>query len=163
MIQLTILPTGYIHQVRSYKGNRTISATMLFTVSLDNTFNNSSCENETYEYRPLSEAQVHWTYNKGDKTIDMGYQNVEKFRQYFLSSFDSLQVRALLRGQVELLKWIKWRLETNPLTFITKEFSNWEPLMKQLNWDTLIELDCYFRCFCKGEGRGLRRPQPFTP
>lgn len=104
MIQLTILPTGYIHQVRSYKGNRTISATMLFTVSLDNTFNNSSCENETYEYRPLSEANVHWTYNKGDKTIDMGYQNVEKFRQYFLSSFDSLQVRALLRGQVELLK-----------------------------------------------------------
>lgn len=89
------IPSGYIHQVRSYKGNRTISATMLFTVSLDNTFNNSSCENETYEYRPLSEAKVHWTYNKGDKTIDMGYQNVEKFRQYFLSSFDSLQVDKL--------------------------------------------------------------------
>ena len=147
MIQLTILPTGYIHQVRSYKGNRTISATMLFTVSLDNTFNNSSCENETYEYRPLSEAQVHWTYNKGDKTIDMGYQNVEKFRQYFLSSFDSLQVRALLRGQVELLKWIKWRLETNPLTFITKEFSNWEPLMKWLNWDTPGRIRMLFPLF----------------
>ena len=77
-----------MHQVRSYKGNRTISATMLFTASLDNTFDNSSCENETYDYRSLSEANVHWTYNRGDKTIDMGYQNVEKFRQLLLSALN---------------------------------------------------------------------------
>lgn len=81
------IPSGYIHQVRSYKGNRTISATMLFTASIDNTFDNSSCENETYEYRSLSEAKVHWTYNKGDKTIDMGYQNVERFRESILAAF----------------------------------------------------------------------------
>lgn len=83
------IPSGYIHQVRSYKGNRTISATMLFTASIDNSFDNSSCENETYEYRPLSEANVHWTYKKGDKTIDMGYQNVETFRQSILASFEN--------------------------------------------------------------------------
>lgn len=87
---------------------------MLFTVSLDNTFNNSSCENETYEYRPLSEAKVHWTYNKGDKTIDMGYQNVEKFRQYFLSSFDSLQVRALLGGSSRIIKMNKMKVRNKP-------------------------------------------------
>ena len=61
---------------------------MLFTASIDNSFDNSSCENETYEYRPLSEANVHWTYKKGDKTIDMGYQNVETFRQSILASFE---------------------------------------------------------------------------
>ena len=61
---------------------------MLFTASIDNRFDNSSCENETYEYRPLSEANVHWTYKKGDKTIDMGYQNVETFRQSILASFE---------------------------------------------------------------------------
>ena len=60
---------------------------MLFTASIDNTFDNSSCENETYEYRSLSEAKVHWTYNKGDKTIDMGYQNVERFRESILAAF----------------------------------------------------------------------------
>ena len=74
--------------MRSYKGNRTISATMLFTASIDNSFDNSSCENETYEYRSLSEANVHWTYKKGDKTIDMGYQNVETFRQSILAAFE---------------------------------------------------------------------------
>ena len=83
---------GHIHQVRSYKGNRTISATMLFTASLDDTFDNSSCDNETYEYRALSQANVHWTYNKGDKTIDMGYQNVERFRQTLLSAFEEIKV-----------------------------------------------------------------------
>ncbi|XP_068724814.1 uncharacterized protein [Montipora capricornis] len=82
------IPSGYIHQVRSYKGNRTISATMLFTASLDDTFDGSSCENETFEYRSLSEVNVHWTYNKGDKTIDMGYQNIEKFRETLLSAFE---------------------------------------------------------------------------
>ena len=87
-----ILLLGYIHQVRSYKGNRTISATMLFTTSLDDTFDNSSCDNETYEYRALSQAKVHWTYNKGDKTIDMGYQNVERFRQTLLSAFEEIKV-----------------------------------------------------------------------
>lgn len=97
------IPSGYIHQVRSYKGNRTISATMLFTVTLDNTFNNSSCENETYEYRPLTDAKVHWTYNKGDKTIDMGYQNVETFRQYFLSSFEKFQTDRLTDRQFSKL------------------------------------------------------------
>ena len=65
---------------------------MLFTASLDDSFDNSSCENETYEYRPLSEAKVHWTYNKGDKTIDMGYQNVEKFRQTMLYAFEEHKV-----------------------------------------------------------------------
>ena len=90
------LRSGYIHQVRSYKGNRSISATMLFTASLDDTFDGSTCENETYEYRPLSEAKVHWTYNKGDKTIDMGYQNVEKFRQTILSGFEELKVMKTL-------------------------------------------------------------------
>ena len=60
---------------------------MLFTASLDGSFDNSSCENETYEYRSLSEAKVHWTYNKGDKTIDMGYQNIERFRETLLELF----------------------------------------------------------------------------
>ena len=61
---------------------------MLFTASLDDTFDGSSCENETFEYRSLSEANVHWTYNKGDKTIDMGYQNIETFRETLLSAFE---------------------------------------------------------------------------
>ncbi|XP_020631250.1 uncharacterized protein LOC110068214 [Orbicella faveolata] len=97
------IPSGYIHQVRSYKGNRTISATMLFTASLDDTFDNSSCENETYEYRALSQAKVHWTYNKGDKTIDMGYQNVERFRQTLLSAFEELKADTLTEEQFSVI------------------------------------------------------------
>lgn len=97
------IPAGYIHQVRSYKGNRTISATMLFTASLDDTFDNTSCDNETYEYQALSQAKVHWTYNKGDKTIDMGYQNVERFRQTLLSSFEELKADTLTEKQFSVL------------------------------------------------------------
>ncbi|EDO30444.1 predicted protein, partial [Nematostella vectensis] len=87
------LPSGYIHQVRSY--GRSISATMLFTASVDNTFEADGCENETFEYKPLSEMRVHWTYKKGDKVVPMGYQNVENFRHNIIRQMGEVGVTQL--------------------------------------------------------------------
>ena len=68
--------------MRSYK--RTISATILFTFDVDNSFRDTGCGNATFAYTPLSEIDVHWTYRKGDETIDMGYFNVELVREELL-------------------------------------------------------------------------------
>lgn len=78
----------YLHQVRSY--SRTISATMLFTSSVEKTFVDEGCEKEHFQYTPLSDIDVHWTYNKGDKTIDMGYINVEVLRSNLLTILHSV-------------------------------------------------------------------------
>ena len=40
----------------------------------------------------MSDIDVHWTYNEGDKTIDMGYINIELLRSnllIFLKTFES--------------------------------------------------------------------------
>lgn len=84
------IPAGYLHQVRSY--NRTISATILFTSSIEKTFEETGCEQRDFKYTPLSDIDVHWTYNEGDKTIDMGYINIELLRSnllIFLKTFES--------------------------------------------------------------------------
>ena len=80
-----VFSTEYIHQVRSYK--RTISATILFTYGplLDTPFKPEGC-NETLNYTPLSEVEVHWTYQKGDAYIEMGYMNVEVMRHSLLAT-----------------------------------------------------------------------------
>ena len=68
--------------MRSHK--RTISATMLFTSDINKSFEDTGCEDASFEYTPLSAIDVHWTYKKGDKTIDMGYINVEVLRKNLL-------------------------------------------------------------------------------
>lgn len=79
------IPAEYIHQVRSYK--RTISATILFTSGplLDTPFKPEGC-NETLNYTPLSDVEVHWTYQKRDAYIEMGYMNVEVMRHSLLAT-----------------------------------------------------------------------------
>ena len=81
-----VIPTEYIHQVRSY--NRTISATILFTSGplVGAPFEPNGCDREVFEYTPLSNLTVHWTYNKGDKIIEMGYMNVEVLRYSILAT-----------------------------------------------------------------------------
>ncbi|XP_070548084.1 uncharacterized protein [Ptychodera flava] len=74
------LPAGYLHQVRSY--GRSLAATFLFTV--DGQFNDTGCADESFEQTSLADVDVIWTYKKGDKTIDMGYMNVEQLRRNFL-------------------------------------------------------------------------------
>ena len=84
-----VFVSEYLHQVRSYK--RTISATMLFTADVDNSFQDTGCEDAKFEYTPLSAIDVHWNYKKGDKTIDMGYVNIETIRRnlfVILDTFD---------------------------------------------------------------------------
>lgn len=80
------IPAEYIHQVRSY--NRTISATILFTPGplVGAPFEPTGCDREHFEYTPLSELKVHWTYNKGDRLIEMGYMNVEVLRYSILAT-----------------------------------------------------------------------------
>ena len=78
--------TEYIHQVRSY--NRSISVTMLFTENPDGTFTRRGCDEAKFEYTPLSKVRVHWTYNKGDSVIEMGYMNVEMLRMSVVHSLE---------------------------------------------------------------------------
>lgn len=80
------IPAEYIHQVRSY--NRTISATILFTSGplVGAPFEPKGCNREVFEYTPLSDLTVHWTYNKGDRHIEMGYMNIEVLRYSILAT-----------------------------------------------------------------------------
>ena len=82
---LRFFVSEYLHQVRSY--NRTISATMLFTADTDKSFKDTGCANATFDYTPLSDMNVHWTYQKGDRTIDMGYINLEIVRKNLIEIF----------------------------------------------------------------------------
>lgn len=80
------IPAEYIHQVRSY--NRTISATILFTSGplVGAPFEPNGCDNNTMGYTALSDVNVHWTYNKGDAFIEMGYMNIEVLRHSILAT-----------------------------------------------------------------------------
>lgn len=78
---------------------RSISVTMLFTASPDDTFEPVGCENETFEYTPMSKVKVHWTYNKGDRIIEMGYMNVERLRKMFLTEFKEQNADRLPREE----------------------------------------------------------------
>lgn len=79
----------YLHQVRAH--NRTISATLLFTADIDHKFKDTNCKDTTFIYTPLSAIDVHWTYNKGDRTVDMGYMNVEVLRTSVLEGIDDMK------------------------------------------------------------------------
>ena len=60
---------------------------MLFTSDTTKSFQDSGCKNTSFDYTPLSAIDVHWTYKKGDKTIDMGYMNIEVLRNNVLYLF----------------------------------------------------------------------------
>lgn len=74
--------TVYIHQVRAY--GRSLSVTTLFTEEIINNqkyFSNEGCSDGLLkEYHTMADIDFHWTYEKGDETIDMGYMNVERLR-----------------------------------------------------------------------------------
>lgn len=57
---------------------------MLFTASINNTFEPIGCDTATFEYTPMSNVNVQWTYKKGDKIIEMGFMNIAKFRKTLL-------------------------------------------------------------------------------
>ena len=70
---------------------------MLFTASPDDTFKPTGCESETFEYTPMSKVNVHWTYKKGDRVIEMGYLNIEKLRKMLLNEFEDGGVHKISR------------------------------------------------------------------
>ena len=49
-------------------------------------FEPKGCDNKTIEYTALSDINVHWTYNKGDAFIEMGYMNIEVLRHSILAT-----------------------------------------------------------------------------
>ena len=49
-------------------------------------FEPKGCDREVFEYTPLSDLTVHWTYNKGDRHIEMGYMNIEVLRYSILAT-----------------------------------------------------------------------------
>lgn len=65
-----------------------MSATILFTSGplVGAPFEPEGCNNTTFEYTPLSDIKVHWTYNKGDAFIEMGYMNIEVLRHSILAA-----------------------------------------------------------------------------
>lgn len=79
--------------MRSYA--RSISATMLFTASLNDTFDPVGCDNATFAYTPMSEVDVQWTYKKGDKIIQMGFMNIAKFRKTLIDQMAEHKVEKL--------------------------------------------------------------------
>ena len=94
--------------MRAY--GRSISVTTLFTTSTDHTFQPTGCEDQTFDYTPLSAVNVTWTYNKGDKFVAMGYMNVEKFRELFLA-----HVREQPNGRMNAIKFDRFVEEEFPL------------------------------------------------
>ena len=63
---------------------------MLFTTDEHKSFHDTDCEDADFDYTPLSAIDVHWTYKKGDRTIDMGYVNVETLRSNLFEILDAL-------------------------------------------------------------------------
>lgn len=49
-------------------------------------FEPNGCDNNTIGYTALSDVNVHWTYNKGDAFIEMGYMNIEVLRHSILAT-----------------------------------------------------------------------------
>ena len=75
----------YIHQVRGY--GRTLAITTLFTADVKNNFNGDDCTEEIMKkYHSMADIKFQWTYKKGDKTIDMGYMNVELVKERLIDS-----------------------------------------------------------------------------
>ena len=68
---------------------------MLFTSNINKSFQDTDCSDVKFGYTPLSAIDVHWTYKKGDKTIDMGYINVEFLRKNLLDIFEILDTELL--------------------------------------------------------------------
>lgn len=86
------LPHKYLHQVRSF--NRTISSTFLWYP--EGEFNDDDCDKINYDdYLSLADTYVHWTYEKGQETVDMGYGNPIQTKNEFLHLFDALKVQKL--------------------------------------------------------------------
>lgn len=86
------LPHKYLHQVRSY--NRTISSTFLWYP--EGEFNDDDCDGINYDdYLSLTDTYVHWTYEKGQETVDMGYMNPVNTKTEFLEIFDALGIQKL--------------------------------------------------------------------
>ena len=85
---LFVVSIEYIHQVRSY--HRSISATILFTCgpSLKAPFEPKGCDEDIFNYKALSDVNVHWTYNKGDALIEMGFMNIEVLRHSIIDTFN---------------------------------------------------------------------------
>ena len=75
--------SGYIHQVRGY--SRTVAVTTLFTAGLfDDNFNLNGClEDKTHKDFSMNDIRFQWAYQEGDKTIDMGYMNVNLLKIFF--------------------------------------------------------------------------------
>ena len=77
-----ILFIVHIHQVRAY--GRSLSVTTLFTEEIighKKHFTSQGCSDTLLkEYHTMADIDFHWTYEKGDETIDMGYMNVERLR-----------------------------------------------------------------------------------
>ncbi|XP_077985372.1 uncharacterized protein LOC144440018 [Glandiceps talaboti] len=71
------IPAEYVHQVRSY--GRSISVTTLFTTH--DVYNETDCRNFTLSPLSLNEVDIMWTYQKGDKTIDIGYGDLHSIRE----------------------------------------------------------------------------------
>ncbi|XP_070548613.1 uncharacterized protein [Ptychodera flava] len=78
------IPSKYVHQVRSY--GRSISVTTLFTTH--GVFNQTDCHNFTYNYSSLADVDVMWTYEQGDKTIDIGYGDVRVIKDFLLEELE---------------------------------------------------------------------------
>ena len=72
--------------MRAY--GRSLSVTTLFTEEIignQKHFTSEGCTDELLkEYRTMADIDFHWTYVKGDPTIDMGYMNVERLRHIFV-------------------------------------------------------------------------------
>jgi len=68
---------------------------MLFTASVNDTFEPVGCEKATFEYTPMSKVDVQWTYKKGDKIIQMGFMNIAKFRKMLIQQMKENNIEKL--------------------------------------------------------------------
>ncbi len=89
--------------MRAY--GRSLSVTTLFTeeiIGRELIFTSKGCTDEILkENRTMADIDFHWTYEKGDETIDMGYMNVERLRIILLTNlFETKKKRWNLKGLV---------------------------------------------------------------
>ena len=74
-----------------------MSVTTLFTEEIIGNkkhFSSEGCTDDLLkDYRTMADIDFHWTYEKGDETIDMGYMNVERLRHILVSHMNESRMK----------------------------------------------------------------------
>ena len=102
----------YIHQVRAY--GRSIAVTTLFTADVQNNFSAEDCTDDVMKKDwSMADIAFQWFYEKGSKTIDMGYMNIAIVKEELMETMSFFEERGKLG--LNAARFYRHTSESSPL------------------------------------------------